>query len=319
MVAPNAGGVLVPFTHDGWLSHSGRLSLLEEHFAKGARMARDYRIRCMTRPEIDLCVEWAAAEGWNPGLHDADAFHGADPEGFLVGMLDDEPIGSISAVRYGDHFGFIGFYIVAPAWRGLGYGLQLWQAAMQRLQGRLIGLDGVVAQQANYRRSGFVLAYNNIRYQGKARPVAVHDASIVNLSGVPQTAMFAYDRQFFPAPRTAFLDAWVSRPGTIAKACMREGVPHGYGVARPCRTGYKIGPLFASDAPTASALYNALTRQLPAGAQVQLDVPQANPLAVALAEDAGMTPVFETARMYTGQAPDIHAQHTFGVTSFELG
>ena len=51
-----------------------------------------YVIRAMTREEIDTAVDWAAAEGWNPGLHDADCFHAADPGGFFVGMLDDEPI-----------------------------------------------------------------------------------------------------------------------------------------------------------------------------------------------------------------------------------
>lgn len=279
----------------------------------------NYSIRCMTRPEVDLCVEWAAAEGWNPGLHDADPFHAADPEGFLVGMLDGEPIGSISAVRYGGHFGFIGFYIVAPAWRQQGYGLQLWHAAMQHLQGRLIGLDGVVAQQDNYRKSGFALAYNNIRFQGEARPTAARNASIVNLSGVPHANVLSYDRQLFPAPRTAFLSSWVSRPGTLAKALMHNGMLQGYGVIRPCRLGYKIGPLFANDARAALALYEALVGDVPAGAQVQLDVPQVNPLAVKLAKGNGMIPVFETARMYTGQAPEADVQRTFGVTSFELG
>ena len=28
-------------------------------------------IRTMTLPEIGLALEWAAAEGWNPGLADA--------------------------------------------------------------------------------------------------------------------------------------------------------------------------------------------------------------------------------------------------------
>ena len=56
----------------------------------------NYHIRCMTRPEIDLCVSWAAAEGWNPGLYDADAFYAAESEGFLVGLLNDEPIACIS-------------------------------------------------------------------------------------------------------------------------------------------------------------------------------------------------------------------------------
>ena len=71
-----------------------------------------YEIRPMTRGEIDLAVEWAAAEGWNPGLHDADPFFAADPDGFLIGLLDGEPIGCISAVGYQENFGFIGFYIV---------------------------------------------------------------------------------------------------------------------------------------------------------------------------------------------------------------
>ncbi len=78
----------------------------------------NYEIRTMTRPEFDTAIEWAAAEGWNPGLHDAATFHGADPDGFLVGLIDGEPIASIFAVKYGATFAFIGGYIVKPEWRG---------------------------------------------------------------------------------------------------------------------------------------------------------------------------------------------------------
>jgi RimJ/RimL family protein N-acetyltransferase len=127
-----------------------------------------YIIRPMTRGEIDLAVDWAAAEGWNPGLHDAESFHAADAEGFLVGLLDDEPIACISVVRYEDTFGFLGFYIARPEFRGQGYGWRIWQAGMERLADRIVGLDGVVAQQENYRKSGFVLAYRNLRHEGKA-------------------------------------------------------------------------------------------------------------------------------------------------------
>jgi hypothetical protein len=31
----------------------------------------DMNIRRMTRGELDTLVEWAAREGWNPGLDDA--------------------------------------------------------------------------------------------------------------------------------------------------------------------------------------------------------------------------------------------------------
>ena len=81
-----------------------------------------YVIRSMTRPEFDLALDWAAAEGWNPGLHDAAAFHAADPEGFLIGQLVGRPVAMISAVRYGQGFGFIGFYSVRPNCRKNSFG-----------------------------------------------------------------------------------------------------------------------------------------------------------------------------------------------------
>jgi len=73
-----------------------------------------YTIRTMTRQEVNIAIAWAAEEGWNPGLHDADCFYAADPSGFLVGLLGDEPIATISVVKYGNSFGFLGFYIVKP-------------------------------------------------------------------------------------------------------------------------------------------------------------------------------------------------------------
>src|SRR5215210_5519778 len=138
----------------------------------------DLAIRPASRRELDLAVEWAAKEGWNPGLSDAECFYVADPEGFLLAFCDGEPVASISVVRYGSDFGFLGLYIVRPALRGRGYGYQLWQAGMAQLEKRTVGLDGVVAQQENYRRSGFSLAHRNIRYSGQPRVDAPHDTRI---------------------------------------------------------------------------------------------------------------------------------------------
>jgi GNAT superfamily N-acetyltransferase len=180
-----------------------------------------YVIRSMTRPEFDLALDWAAAEGWNPGLHDAAAFHAADPEGFLIGLLDGQPVAMISAVRYGQGFGFIGFYIVRPESRGQGYGLQIWNAAMARLAGRTVGLDGVVAQQDNYRKSGFVLAWNNARFEGVGGGPRPPDDAIVPLPTLPFDAVMAYDRPFFPDDRRTFLRAWIDQPGPRRSACFR--------------------------------------------------------------------------------------------------
>ena len=125
-------------------------------------------VRNMKQADLALALEWAAAEGWNPGLHDAHCFYAADPEGFFLGERNGVPIGCVSAVRYGPGFGFLGLYIVKAEHRGQGFGLELWRSALDHLGDRVIGLDGVVAQQDNYRKSGFRLAFRNIRQKGRA-------------------------------------------------------------------------------------------------------------------------------------------------------
>ena len=100
-----------------------------------------YEIRHMTGQDLETAIEWAAKEGWNPGLADARSFQAADRNGFLVGLLDGEPVASISAVSYGTEFAFIGMYIVRPDMRGRGYGWRIWQAAMGQVNGIPTGLD----------------------------------------------------------------------------------------------------------------------------------------------------------------------------------
>lgn len=280
----------------------------------------EFVIRSMSRPEIDLAVEWAAREGWNPGLHDADAFYAADPQGFLVGLLREEPVAVISAVRYGQDFGFVGFYIVRPDLRGQGYGFRLWQAALQHLHGRCIGLDGVVAQQDNYRHSGFELAYRNIRQQGLGGGQAPACAELRPLAEFSWAEVLRYDQDFFPAGRATFLDAWLKQPAATALGWRASGGGlAGYGMLRPCREGFKVGPLFADTPLIAEQLLRALRARVPEGGSLYFDTPEVNGEALALASRLGMRPAFETARMYVGAAPRLPLSRLFGVTSFELG
>ena len=282
-------------------------------------MSGDYVIRTMSAADRERAIGWAAAEGWNPGLHDATTFASADASGFLVGVLDGEPIASISVVRYGRTFAFLGLYIVVPAHRGQGYGWRLWQAGMATLAGRNVGLDGVVAQQDNYRKSGFVLAHRNVRYAGRGLGHAVRDPQVVPVSALPYPALLQYDRAFFADERSAFLHAWVTQRDATALAFVRDGSIRGYGVLRRCREGHKIGPLFADSPDIAQTLFTALTGTVPTQESVYLDVPEPNADAVALAMRHGMQPSFETARMYTRGAPPLPLARTYGITTFELG
>ncbi|OLZ58570.1 GNAT family N-acetyltransferase [Streptomyces amritsarensis] len=282
-----------------------------------------FEITGASAADMEMIRGWAEEEGWNPGDSDRFAFAVADPEGFLVGRLDGEPVACISAVRYGAGFGFIGFYIARPGFRGRGYGIRLWRAGMERLDGRLVGLDGVVEQQDNYRKSGFRSAWNNIRFEGVPQGAGGADGGgagveIVDAATLPFGLLAAYDRRFFPAPRDAFLSAWTGLPGRTALAAVRAGRIEGLGVIRPCSAAHRIGPLYAATPSVAAALLERLAQHAPGGL-VAVDAPDANPEATALFKGLGLVPTFEAARMYTGPVPDLAMAELFGVTSLELG
>ena len=144
-----------------------------------------FEIGTASAADVMLMAEWAAAENWNPGLTDARAFVVADPRGFLIGRMDGEPVTCISVVRYGEAFGFLGMYIARSDACGRGLGHRTWQAGMARLTGRTVALDGVVAQQDNYRRSGFHLAWTSSHRRGYGSSMPATSPSI---SSQPTTA-----------------------------------------------------------------------------------------------------------------------------------
>ena len=277
----------------------------------------NFTIRPMKRSELDVVINWAVIEGWNPGIYDAECFYQADQCGFFVGELNNELVASISAVAYSEHFAVIGFYIVQEQFRGRGFGMKMWRAAMAYLGSeRNISLDGVIAQQKNYQKSGFQISYRHIRYQAVGGGVAPD--SIVELKTVPFDQLVAYDQKLFPAEREQFLRLWIKQPNSAAYGVVRDGHIVGYGVIRQSHTGFRIGPLNADNEQIAEQLLLALLA-FSGDALVFLDVPDANSQAINLAQRYGMKPVSQVARMYNKEIPNLPINRVFAVTSLEVG
>ena len=284
-------------------------------------MKSTFAVRTMRAGELELALEWARQEGWNPGVDDAPAFWEADPSGFLIGAIGEVPVGCISVVRYGETFAFLGLYMLHPEFRGRGYGKQLWNRGMALAGNRIIGLDGVVAQQENYRRYGFETAYRTLRYGGipQVPDVGEQARQVVPVTDGKLDALVHYDAEIFPGLRYSFIRAWCGTPERRKSFIVGGGSRvRGYGTIRRCFEGYKIGPLFANKPEVALALLGKLLAEAK-GAPVYLDVPADNLPAIKLAEECGLSPVFETARMYRGKAPEMPLDRVFGVTTLELG
>ena len=273
-------------------------------------------IRAMTRDDVDFAVRLANKEGWNPGLSDAECFYAADPGGFFIAELGGRPVGTMSAVRYEGGFGFVGLYIMIPEARGKGYGMRLWNHAIERLEDGVVGLDAVVEQEATYLRSGFKTSYRSRRYRGMGGGERPEEA--INLERVDFKDVLYYDRRCFPDTRTEFLRLWLDAAGAKGYGVVRGDRLAGYGVVRPCVTGYKMGPLFADDGETAEIIYQALRASVN-GELFYLDVIEPNEAAMELAARHKLEQVFTTVRMYRGDEPAMRKDRVFGVTSFELG
>jgi len=265
---------------------------------------------------------WAADEGWNPGLEDAERFWAADPDGFVELRLGGEMVGGAAIVSYGGRFGFVGLFIVRPELRGGGLGRALWERMLQTLRGRLepgaaIGLDGVIAMEGFYAADGFRTAHRHLRMAGIGA-AAGDDNALRALNALPFELVAGLDRECFGFDRSGFLRSWIDPPGGLGLGLLENERLRGYGVARPCREGFKIGPLFAADGDAAARILAGLGARTE-GEPIFIDVPDVNPDALALTAGLGMHEVFACARMYLGEPPALPWQRIFGATTLELG
>ena len=274
------------------------------------------RFRNATVSELGAILEWAAGEGWNPGVDDAPAFFAADPDGFFV--VEDElgtPIAAISVVNHTPEFAFLGLYIVKPDLRGRGIGLGLWNHALQHAGNRTIGLDGVPDQQENYRASGFQHAGGTTRFVGKAQ--AQKHPSIRPAEPSDIAELIRMEGKASGVEKPAYLQAWFEgSPTRNTLICKDREIIRGFCTFRACQTDQKVGPLVAEDATVAEILIAhaaALSNE-----PLTLDIPETATELTALCQRLGLEPGFKTARMYRG--PFAAPRHeTFAVASLELG
>ena len=268
--------------------------------------------------------DWANANHWSPGKHDGPCYRAADPGSLHIGYLgpDWAPVSSVFAANHDDRFAFLGGYMVTPNHRGRGHGRATFDAGMDHAAGRTVGLHAVTDQVQNYRNAGFTPAHSVWRYSGTitARPeVLSRSSDLVYVAEVGLDALAEYDARHFPALRPAFLKAWATAPGHIARVAVDGSGITGYGVIRPTTDHTRIGPLIARDADTARALLVCLIAESGA-ADIAMDVPDPNPDGVALAAEMGLHRVFEMVTMFT-PGPLRHVDHAavFAVASAELG
>lgn len=275
-------------------------------------------IRAMTLDELNMVLQWAADEDWNPGLDDAPAFHAADPAGFLIKEVDGKPAAAISVVNHDPDFAFLGLYLCKPVFRGQGHGIDVWRAGIAHARARSIGLDGVPDQQENYAASGFVNCGSTIRYEGQIDPVT--DPRIRQASASDLQTLIARDTKASGIQRTAFATAWFTQTLTRQTMVLMEGTDiAGFATFRRCLSGTKIGPVCALSETCARALLSANPFAVPDNTPCFVDVFDRGAPLVNVLTSLDFEPTFETARMFSGTRPKANPDRFNAIATMELG
>lgn len=275
----------------------------------------------MRAGEVPLLGQWAAGEGWNPGVSDLAIVHAIDPDAFLALRHGEEMIGGGVIYRAAPMLGFMGLFIVRPDRRGQGLGTALWfrrrDLLLSRLEGgATIGMDGVFDMVPFYERGGFRLSHRDLRFQGIA--TGTRDDSVEPLDARDRDEVVAMDAALLGADRKVFLERWLAAPGARTAGLRIAGRLRAIAALRPARNGYRFGPVLAESADDARRVMSHLMADVQ-GQQVQLDVPEPNVAGITLAKGYAFTEVFGCARMYLGPIPRVDVSRVFGVTSFEFG
>lgn len=280
-------------------------------------MKDNFSVRVMTKDDLKIALDWAAKEGWNPGIDDVDNFYVADPGGFLIGELNGKPISCISVISYNSDFNFIGIYIVKPEERKKGFGLKTWQEAFKLIPNQSKALDAVLEQVNTYQKSGFKPAHSHLRYEGIIQGEISQD--LVDLKTINFEKLCRYDNQYFPGYRPNFLHQWINQTHGKGYAIINNNDELlGYGVIRKAVNGFKIAPLFAENQDIAEKLFLGLCSYAEKST-IYIDIPNINKQAISLVESYQMQCIFQCVRMYTNNPPHLDWNNIFGVTTLELG
>lgn len=262
-------------------------------------MMSGVQFKTMQRDDLPIALDWAAAEGWNPGLEDAAAIWETDPRGFFLAEVEGRAAAAISVVNHSSDFAFLGLYLCLPEFRGKGIGYGLWTHALQHAGERVVGLDGVPDQQANYRKSGFDLTAQTYRYLGVLDGQMSSDLRSAERSDLETLVELEAQANGYSKP--AFLSNWIADTATRKTLVLGEA-PCGFATIRACQSGHKIGPVIAETLEDAEVIIRGLI-QLVDAKDVMIDVPDDCAPLMDFCKAHGMTVAFNTARMYRGAAP----------------
>lgn len=259
--------------------------------------------RNMEWTDIPSGLSLCRSAGWNQLSRDWEIFLMLDPQGNRVCVQDDgNVIGTVTTIRYGHHFAWIGMVLVDPAHQRKGIGLRLLEQAGQLLKNEnCVKLDATPAGRQVYTNLDFEDEYELSRMFASPFHMqhVISSPAATALTAESLESVRSFDLEIFGADRMALL-SWMldGAPELAFKVGERDHLK-GFCFGR---SGYRyahIGPVVANNVEVAKDLVSAALKHC-GNKPVILDVSHHNDSWRGWLESVGFSALRPFIRMYRG-------------------
>ena len=275
-------------------------------------------LRKMELSDMDSLMRLKNAEGWNQLEKDWALLISYKESVNLVAVLDDQIVGTITALNYDNTVAWIGMMLVDKDYRGRGIAKLLLLDAIDKLNKcKSIKLDATPAGKPVYLKLGFIEEYTLYRM---TKPSVSHmslsdlpyQTEQIKPADIPEVA--AFDKKVFGADRRELIQRQYESYPEIAWLIKENKRIAGFCLGRRGQTFTQIGPVYASSSNQAKVLIKLAINQM-TGQAVVVDVGADKSEILGWLEASGFISLRPFDRMYLSNNPHpgiIESQYLIG-------
>jgi GNAT superfamily N-acetyltransferase len=204
----------------------------------------------LTHSDVGGALALSRQAGWGLTRLDWASFVAAERVRSLGGWIDGALVATTTVAQYGD-LAWIGCVLVAETRRREGLGTEIFRAACDRADARVLGLDANPSGRPLYRHSGFRTVGTVQEYVGTPTPASARRVSGATLTDLGDITR--YDRSRTGLDRWGPLTVLGTDPETRVFVHRAPDVD-GYAVRHRDGDGVTLGPVVADSPAVAAAL-----------------------------------------------------------------
>ena len=253
--------------------------------------------------DIPAGLSLCRSAGWNQLSRDWEMFLTLDPNGNRVCVDNGNVVGTVTTIRYGHDFAWIGMVLVDPAHQRKGIGLSLLEQAVEILKNEnCVKLDATPAGRQVYTKLGFEDEYELSRMSASSVNVQhlVPSPNVTVLSAGNLESLRSFDLEVFGAERMELLSWMLEGAPELALIAREDNKLKGYCFGRPGYRYAHIGPVVAASVEVAKDLVSAALKHC-GDKPVVLDVPHHDGTWRGWLESVGFSDLRPFVRMCRGE------------------